>query len=736
MAPLGKFCEIGKSDIFKNTNLGMSVLKQNITFLSCQLDLLADSHPQLVHDLLVECTEKLASGELRLIETQIVPFSDAPEVFRKMSKGMHEGKLVMKVGGERASLPKEIAPCKSVFFSDATYLFTGATRGIGLAVASWAILQGGARHVVLLGSSFASSKSTDLAIQHLRREVVGLDIRVERVNLTDETEMRALLESCKPAVRGVFHFATSYVAGKSDSISAAQLEEGFAVKARAAKILDSVTRSMKLDTFFMASSLAGVFGNSYQAIYAAANTTLHGIAAERARLGLAALALDLPLMLGAGHLADFANILELEINTRKGFVPVSVNDLCQVISILLLDPQRYPPHVSLDRPKWKSIFEMTKYGRVIEHNLQKVVHLSAPHVVQEKRSKSVVVAPARIKSVVKKRVELDSAVAPDTFLKMVVEKVSFLLGCSASDIDHSVPLTSLGFDSLAAVELSNWIVSDFGITSIGQTKILNGLSVKDIVAEMVKSGTSVVQQREEVDQVMDDQIAEVEEEAVSSDEVEEEVHQNEEAAEDESTALTVSVRPKNVEAAVKEKMSFLLGCAANDLDLRAPLTDLGVDSLAAMELANWATSEFGVNLSQTSFLNGMTSAELIVALSQSEPSVRPAENKEAKKFEKKAKKVETKKPKIDLPVLEKKAEKQEGAAEKVIGPKNPVLLRTSAAVAVRQENNVVFVDILASAFTPSGLSEIISAICLAEASKNILALVVTSACTGMDLSGL
>lgn len=95
LAPGGQFCEIGKVDILKNSNLGMAMFKNNITFHSCHLDLLADTHPELVHALLEECTHKLELDELSLIETEVVSFTSAPEVFRKMAQGMLDSLILI-----------------------------------------------------------------------------------------------------------------------------------------------------------------------------------------------------------------------------------------------------------------------------------------------------------------------------------------------------------------------------------------------------------------------------------------------------------------------------------------------------------------------------------------------------------------------------------------------------------------------------------------------------------------
>lgn len=39
--------------------------------------------------------------------------------------------------------------------------------------------------------------------------------------------------------------------------------------------------------------------------------------------------------------------------------------------------------------------------------------------------------------------------------------------------------------------------------------------------------------------------------------------------------------------AILDKISYLLGCESEDVDFSSPLSDLGIDSLSAVELANW-----------------------------------------------------------------------------------------------------------------------------------------------------
>lgn len=61
-----------------------------------------------------------------------------------------------------------------------------------------------------------------------------------------------------------------------------------------------------------------------------------------------------------------------------------------------------------------------------------------------------------------------------------------------------------------------------------------------------------------------------------------------------------------IEKAVLAKIAFVLGAGTDDLEMDVPLPEMGVDSLAAVELANWCQTTYGATVSQTEFLSGPT----------------------------------------------------------------------------------------------------------------------------------
>jgi len=75
----------------------MGLLKKNITFHSCHLDILADEKPKGFRSLVQEVLDLLTSGELSMGPTSVYPFASAPEWIRNMASGSVTGKVVFEV---------------------------------------------------------------------------------------------------------------------------------------------------------------------------------------------------------------------------------------------------------------------------------------------------------------------------------------------------------------------------------------------------------------------------------------------------------------------------------------------------------------------------------------------------------------------------------------------------------------------------------------------------------------
>ena len=73
----------------------------------------------------------------------------------------------------------------------------------------------------------------------------------------------------------------------------------------------------------------------------------------------------------------------------------------------------------------------------------------------------------------------------------------------------------------------------------------------------------------------------------------------------------------DLETSIKSKMADLLCMSDDAIDVSQPMVNYGVDSLVALEIANWETNQLGVEISQLDILGGMTTVFLIEKAAES-----------------------------------------------------------------------------------------------------------------------
>ena len=91
--------------------------------------------------------------------------------------------------------------------SDATYLITGGSGGIGRSLAKWMVLQG-AKYIVLASRSGPRHEKSQALIEEVAR--MGATLAVQTCDVTKATEMESLIKQCEcsmPPIRGAIHGA-------------------------------------------------------------------------------------------------------------------------------------------------------------------------------------------------------------------------------------------------------------------------------------------------------------------------------------------------------------------------------------------------------------------------------------------------------------------------------------------------------------------------------------------------
>lgn len=170
---------------------------------------------------------------------------------------------------------------------DRTYLVSGGNGALGKQVVGW-LITAGARHIDVVSRRTAS---TELRAQ---LDDLGADIAYHEADISDLVAIQGLFGQfgkSRPPLAGIFHLAGAAGAAMLSDIKPADIPPQTAAKIRGAKVLDQLSRDLELDHFVLFSSAAGTLGAEGQALYAASNAYLDGLAAKRVYDGLPALSL-------------------------------------------------------------------------------------------------------------------------------------------------------------------------------------------------------------------------------------------------------------------------------------------------------------------------------------------------------------------------------------------------------------------------------------------------------------
>jgi NADPH:quinone reductase-like Zn-dependent oxidoreductase len=96
IAPFGRFIEIGKADITKNSRLDMLKFEYNVTFSSVDLTKVAKFRPKLMKRLLQDVLQLISDGSISPIRpVTTYRISEIETAFRMLQTGKNIGKVVV-----------------------------------------------------------------------------------------------------------------------------------------------------------------------------------------------------------------------------------------------------------------------------------------------------------------------------------------------------------------------------------------------------------------------------------------------------------------------------------------------------------------------------------------------------------------------------------------------------------------------------------------------------------------
>ncbi len=426
----GRFIEMGKTDIRDPGEL--AVRHPGVRYRCFDL---AEAGHDHIQRMLIEIVTLLERGVLHRPPIASWDVRRAPEAFRHLREGRNVGKVVLNI-------PEPLDP-------NGTILITGATGSLGTLVARHFAATHGARHLLLISRSGPDAQGGRALVEDLTK--LGCDVRVVACDVADRAGLQELLASIpsEHPLTAVIHAAGVLDDGVIETLDAEQLDRVMRPKVDGALNLHELTEHLDLAQFVLFSSGAATLGTPGQGNYAAANTFLDALALQRQSQGLAGQSLAWGLWLqeagnGMGGLdqIDRARLSRLGIGALSPEEGLQLLDAAQASD----EPVLMPAHLN-----FAVLRAHARTGML-------------PPLVQ-----LLVRVPARRELVSRGSLALRLSRTPESerdalVLEAVRGVAAGVLGHDAPDaIDPHTPFKDLGFDSLAAVELYNYLCQATGL---------------------------------------------------------------------------------------------------------------------------------------------------------------------------------------------------------------------------------------------------------------------------------
>jgi phthiocerol/phenolphthiocerol synthesis type-I polyketide synthase C len=436
LSPCGRFIELGKKDVHADAALGLAALAKSASFSVVDLDLNLRLQPQRYRGMLGELLALGAKGELDPLPVTAFDFDHVIDAFRLMASGSHIGKILVTSPIEGAIPAIAAGPPHELVTPDGGYIVVGGMGGVGFVAARW-LAQQGAGMVVLNGRS-APNAETMAAISQLNAD--GMRVEVVTGDIASPGTAERLVKAVEDAgfhVRGVLNSATVLDDQIVLNISESAVARVFHPKVAGGWRLHTATERLDLDWWVTFSSAASLLGSPGQGAYAAANSWLDGLVAYRRSRGLPAVGINWGPWAEVGRGQSFENLGFSMITPELGMTALQQVLAADrsVTGVFGLDARQW--FQSFPAAAHSSLFGELRDAGTVERRGDGKLQADLAALPENER-------PARVAST-------------------IADEIRAVLR-SSDPIDHSEAMTSLGLDSLMALELRNRLESSLGIT--------------------------------------------------------------------------------------------------------------------------------------------------------------------------------------------------------------------------------------------------------------------------------
>lgn len=477
LKPFGRFIELGKRDYVVNTHIGLRPFRRNLSYFGVDLDQVLQHQGEDGARLFREVMALFKEGGLKPLPFQPFTANEVSDAFRLMQQSGHIGKIVItppKAGTVmiQKTTPFTVSP-------DGVHLITGGLGGFGIEAANWLAARG-ARHLVLLGRNGAASDEAKAAVAALERQ--GVTVEARACDITSRSSIEDIIagiEADGGRLAGIIHGAMVLQDGLIANVDADALDAVIRPKVIGAEHLDAVTRGRQLDYFVLFSSATTFIGNPGQGAYVAANGYMEGLARQRRRLGLPALAVAWGAIGDVGVLARNRAVMET-LAGRVGVTPMEARRCLDLMAEALENQGRDPDDavVAIAAMHW---------GKARER-LATMRSPSYAELGSDQQMEAGSVAAINIGALLKTQ-DIDSV--RKIIADAIVEDIARILRLPKDDISRVRQLSEIGLDSLMGVELGASLQERFALDA-PPSGVSSGLTVNELTETLIQSVSAPV----------------------------------------------------------------------------------------------------------------------------------------------------------------------------------------------------------------------------------------------------
>ncbi|WP_444546167.1 SDR family NAD(P)-dependent oxidoreductase [Streptomyces mashuensis] len=429
----GRFVEMGKTDV--RTPEDVAAAHPGVTYRAFDL---TEAGLDRIQEMLTELLGLFTTGALQPLPVATWDLRRAPDAFRHLSQARHVGKVVLTIPG--------------TWDPDGTVLVTGGTGTLGGLVARHAVVERGARRLLL--TSRRGPQADGAAQLAAELEELGAHVTVAACDTADRDALRDLLAGipAEHPLTAVVHTAGVLDDGVVDALTPERVDRVLRPKVDAALHLHDLTRHLDLADFVLFSSAAGVFGGAGQANYAAANSFLDALAQHRQATGLPATSLAWGLWAEASGMTGELDATDKDRMTRSGVLGLATAEALALLDTAhqVGDPLLVPMRLDLAPLRHAD-------AAMVPALLRGLVRGPARRTVDTTDDRN---GP----SLADRLLRMTEADRDQTLLDLVRGQVAAVLGHASPDaVEAGRAFKDLGFDSLTGVEFRNRLGAAAGL---------------------------------------------------------------------------------------------------------------------------------------------------------------------------------------------------------------------------------------------------------------------------------